>query len=70
MAYASQQLRSYEKNFLIYDLEFAPVIYALKLWRHYLYEAKFETFTNRKNLKYMSMQPNLNMRQRVGVAKG
>ncbi|XP_040998429.1 uncharacterized protein LOC121244400 [Juglans microcarpa x Juglans regia] len=37
IAYASRQLKVYEKNYPTHDLELAAVIFALKLWRHYLY---------------------------------
>ena len=37
IAYASRQLRPYEKNYPTYDLELAAVVFALKTWRHYLY---------------------------------
>ena len=37
VAYALRQLRSHEQNYLVHDLELAAVVYALKLWRHYLY---------------------------------
>ena len=62
--YASWQLRPYEENYPTHDLEFVAVIYALELWRQYLYRAKLEIFTNHKSLKYVSTQSNLNMRQR------
>src|SRR5262249_9891362 len=37
IAYASRQLRKHEVNYLTHDLEMAGVIFALKIWRHYLY---------------------------------
>ncbi|GJX27310.1 putative reverse transcriptase domain-containing protein [Tanacetum coccineum] len=37
IAYASRQLRVYEKNYTTYDLELGAVVFALKMWRHYLY---------------------------------
>ncbi|GKA74095.1 putative reverse transcriptase domain-containing protein [Tanacetum coccineum] len=36
IAYASRQLKKYEENYLTHDLEFAAVVFALKIWRHYL----------------------------------
>nr|GEZ05662.1 putative reverse transcriptase domain-containing protein [Tanacetum cinerariifolium] len=38
IAYASRQLKIYEKNYTIHDLELRAVVFALKMWRHYLYE--------------------------------
>ncbi|XP_015575328.1 uncharacterized protein LOC107261327 [Ricinus communis] len=38
VAYASRQLKKHEQNYLTHDLEIVAVIFALKIWRHYLYE--------------------------------
>ena len=46
VAYASRQLKDHEKNYPTHDLELAAVVHALKIWRHYLYGAKFEIFTD------------------------
>ena len=62
VAYASRQLKKYEQNYPIYDLELAAVVMALKMWRHYLYGAKFEVYTDHKSLKYVLMQRDLNLR--------
>lgn len=64
IAYASHQLKEYEKRYPTHDLELATVIFALKIWRHYLYGAKCEIFTDHKSLKYLFSQKELNMRQR------
>jgi hypothetical protein len=42
----------------------ATVVFALKIWRHYLYGEKCEIFTDYKNLKYLLTQKELNLRQR------
>ncbi|GKF03719.1 retrotransposon protein, putative, ty3-gypsy subclass, partial [Tanacetum coccineum] len=36
-AYASRQLKIHEKNYTTHDLELGAVVFALKMWRHYLY---------------------------------
>ncbi|GAV84963.1 hypothetical protein CFOL_v3_28404, partial [Cephalotus follicularis] len=64
IAYASRQLKTHEQNYPTHDLELAAVIFALKIWRHYLYGAKCEIFTDHKSLKYIFTQKELNMRQR------
>ena len=64
IAYASRQLRPHEKNYLTQDLELAIVVFALKIWCHYLYGVTCEVFTNHKSLKYLFTQKELNMRQR------
>ena len=42
VAYASRQLKPYEHNYLTHDLELAVVVFALKIWRHYLYGESVE----------------------------
>ncbi|KAL0543865.1 hypothetical protein IC582_018970 [Cucumis melo] len=64
VAYASRQLKSHEQNYHTHDLELAAVVFALKIWRHYLYGEKIQIFTDHKSLKYFFTQKELNMRQR------
>lgn len=56
VAYTSRQLRSHEQNYPTHDLELAAVIFALKLWRHYLLGERVEIFTDHKSLKYVFTQ--------------
>ncbi|GJT92119.1 putative reverse transcriptase domain-containing protein [Tanacetum coccineum] len=37
IAYASRQLKVHEKNYTTHDLELGVAVFALKMWRHYLY---------------------------------
>jgi hypothetical protein len=53
VAYASRQLKEHEKNYPTHDLELATVVYALKIWRHYLYGEKCEIHTDHQSLKYI-----------------
>ena len=64
IAYASRQLKPYEQNYPTHGLELAAVVFALKIWRHYLYGEQCEIFTDHKSLKYLFTQKELNMRQR------
>jgi hypothetical protein len=64
IAYTSRQLKDHEKNYLVYDLELAAIVYALKIWRHYLFQETVEIYTDLKSLKYFFTQKELNMRQR------
>ncbi|KAA0041716.1 pol protein [Cucumis melo var. makuwa] len=64
VAYASRQLKSHEQNYPTHDLELAAVVFALKIWRHYLNGEKIQIFTDHKSLKYFFTQKELNMRQR------
>ncbi|KAK8923672.1 hypothetical protein KSP39_PZI019345 [Platanthera zijinensis] len=67
IAFGSRQLKPHERNYPVHDLELTAVIFALKLWRHYVYSAKVEIFTDHKSLKYLLDQKDLNMRQRKWV---
>jgi len=64
VAYASRQLKTHERNYPTHDLELAIVVFALKMWRHYLFGSKFEVFSDHKSLKYLFSQKELNKRQR------
>ena len=64
VAYASKQLKVHESNYPTHDLELAAIVFALKIWRHYLYGAQFRVFSDHKSLKYLFDQKELNMRQR------
>ncbi|GJY84961.1 putative reverse transcriptase domain-containing protein [Tanacetum coccineum] len=64
IAYASRQLKIHEKNYTTHDLELGAVVFALKIWRHYLYGTKCVVFTNHKSLQHILDQKDLNMRQR------
>ena len=64
VAYASRQLKPHEENYPTHDLELAAVVFALKIWRHYLYGSTVEIYTDHKSLKYLFDQKELNMRQR------
>ncbi|GJY06169.1 putative reverse transcriptase domain-containing protein [Tanacetum coccineum] len=64
IAYASRQLKVYEKNYTTHDLELGSVIFAVKIWRHYLYGTRCTVFTDRKSLQHILDQKKLNMRQR------
>ncbi|GKE63117.1 putative reverse transcriptase domain-containing protein [Tanacetum coccineum] len=62
IAYASRQLKIHEKNYTTHDLELGAVVFALKIWRYYLYGTKCAVFT--KGLQHILNQKELNMRQR------
>ncbi|GJX07100.1 putative reverse transcriptase domain-containing protein [Tanacetum coccineum] len=64
IAYASRQLKIHEKNYTTHDLELRAVVFALKIWRHYLYGIKCTVFTDHKSLQHILDQKELNMRQR------
>ncbi|GKB94142.1 putative reverse transcriptase domain-containing protein [Tanacetum coccineum] len=64
IAYASHQLKVHEKNYTTHDLELGAVMFALKMWRHYLYDTKCFVFTDHESLQHILDQKELNMRQR------
>ena len=63
IAYASRQLKTHEVNYTTHDLELGAVVFALKIWRHYLYGTKSTIFTDHKSLQHIFDQKELNMRQ-------
>nr|GEW00659.1 putative reverse transcriptase domain-containing protein [Tanacetum cinerariifolium] len=63
IAYGSRQLKVHEKNYTTYDLELGVVVFALKIWRYYLYGTKCIVFTDYKSLQHILDQKELSMRQ-------
>ncbi|GJY66570.1 putative reverse transcriptase domain-containing protein [Tanacetum coccineum] len=63
IAYASRQLKPNEENYTTHDLELGAVVFAFKIWRHYLYGTKCTVFTDHKSLQHILNQKELNMRQ-------
>ncbi|GJS76826.1 putative reverse transcriptase domain-containing protein [Tanacetum coccineum] len=53
----------HEKNYTTHNLELGPVVFALKIWRHYLYGTKYVVFTDHNSLQHILNQKELNMRQ-------
>ncbi|GKE76225.1 putative reverse transcriptase domain-containing protein [Tanacetum coccineum] len=64
IAYASRQHKVHEKNYTTHYLELGAVVFALKMWRHYLYSTKCVVFTDHKSLQHILDQKELNIRQR------
>ena len=64
VAYASRRLKPHEQNYPTHDLELDALVFALKIWRHYLYGEKCRIYTNHKSLKYLLTHKELNLRQR------
>jgi hypothetical protein len=62
VAYASWQLRKHEEHYPTHDLELAAVAHAFKIWRHYLIGKRCVVYSDHKSLKYIFMQPDLNLR--------
>ncbi|KAG8492907.1 hypothetical protein CXB51_010118 [Gossypium anomalum] len=61
VAYASRQLKPHEKNYPTHDLELAAIVFALKIWRHYLFGERCHVYSDHKSLKYLMTQKELNL---------
>ena len=61
--YVSWHLKNHERNYPMHDMELAAIVFALKIWRHYLYGERFKVFSDHKSLKYIFAQWDLNTRQ-------
>ena len=55
---------NHKRNYPTHDMELTAIVFALKIWRHYIYGEQFEVFSNHKSLNYIFTQQDLNMRQR------
>jgi hypothetical protein len=64
IAYISRKMRRHEENYATHDLELLAIVYALKVWRHYLIGRKFELKTDHCGLQHIFTQSDLNARQR------
>ncbi|GJV21993.1 putative reverse transcriptase domain-containing protein [Tanacetum coccineum] len=64
IAYASRELKVHKKNYTTHNLELGSVVFALKIWRPYLYATRCTVFTDHKSLQHILDQKELNMRQR------
>ena len=63
VAYSSRQLKNHEQNYPTHDSNLVAIVFALKIWCHYLYGKHFEVFSDNKSLRYSFIQRDLNMRQ-------
>ena len=57
-------MKNHERSYPTHDMELAAIVFALKIWCHYLYGEQFEVFSDHKSLRYIFTQQDLNMRQR------
>nr|GEV52196.1 retrovirus-related Pol polyprotein from transposon 17.6 [Tanacetum cinerariifolium] len=64
ISYASRKVKIHEKNYTTHDLELEAVVFAFKIYRHYLYGTKCMVFTDHKSLQHILNQKDLNLRQR------
>ena len=53
ISYACKKLKVHERNYPTHDLERAAVVFALKIWKQYLYGVHVDVFTDHKSLQYV-----------------
>ena len=53
VAYGSRQLKNHERSYPTHDMELAAIVFALKIWCHYLYDEQFKVLLDHKSLKYI-----------------
>ncbi|WVZ52451.1 hypothetical protein U9M48_003506 [Paspalum notatum var. saurae] len=69
VAYGSWQLPKHEVNYPTHDLELAAVVYALKIWRHYLFGQRCEIYTDHKSLKWLELIKDYNLEIHYHLSK-
>ena len=62
VTYTLSKLKKHKQNYHTHDLEMAVVVFALKIWRHYLHGVTCKIYTDHKSLKYIFQQRDLNLR--------
>ncbi|GKA83210.1 putative reverse transcriptase domain-containing protein [Tanacetum coccineum] len=69
IAYVSRQLKIHEKNYTTHDLELGEVVFALKIWRHYLYGKKSEGKSKAKRVRAINMTFQSSIKDRILAAQ-
>ncbi|KAA3461304.1 integrase [Gossypium australe] len=58
------KLKPHKQNYATHDLVLAAVVFAIKIWRHYLYGERFTIYIDKKSHKFLLTQKELDLRQR------
>jgi hypothetical protein len=53
IAYISRKMRRHEENYVMHNLNLLAIVYALKVWRHYLVGRKFELRMDHYGLQHI-----------------
>jgi hypothetical protein len=64
IAYISRKLRKHEENYTTHNLELLAILYAMRVWRHYLIGHKLELKIDHRGLQHIFTQSDLNVRER------
>jgi hypothetical protein len=64
ITYISRKLRKHEENYVTHNLELLAILYALRVWRHYLIRWNFKLKMDQFGLQHIFTQSDLNARQR------
>ena len=59
--YATIQLKVHDKNYPTHNLELAALVFALKIYRHYLFGVHIDVFIDHKSLQHVFTQKELNL---------
>ncbi|GJU45700.1 putative reverse transcriptase domain-containing protein [Tanacetum coccineum] len=65
ITYASRKLKIHEKNYTTHDLELGAVVFALKIWRHYMYRKK-SSYSATMTARFAIIQSSITDRILVG----
>ncbi len=63
VAYESRKLNSTKHNYLVYEKNLLVIVYALKVWKHYLLGKHFKIETNHTSLRFLTTQSTLSCKQ-------
>ena len=67
-----RQLTNHEQNYPTHDLELVAIVFALKIWRHYLYGEQFKVFfrPQESEVNFHIEGPQHEAMQMNGVSRG
>lgn len=66
ISYALSQSMVHERNYPTHDIEIATGVFALIIWRHYLYGIHDDVFNDHESLQYVFTQKDLNLHKKCG----
>ena len=70
ITYASRQLKIHERDYPTHDLELAAVIFALKIWRYYVYGVSCEIFTDHIEVHFHTKRTEYEVEEMARINEG